>query len=66
MGGDNFTRYKVTEEIAKGKIKIIPDILIGGGNGTDGGLNGLMGMQLLKMIQDDKRENIPAVILTKD
>jgi uncharacterized membrane protein YqiK len=66
MGGDNFTRYKVTEEIAKGKIKIIPDILIGGGNGTDGGLNGLMGMQLLKMIQDDKKENIPAVILTKD
>ncbi|MES2648893.1 MAG: SPFH domain-containing protein [Bacteroidota bacterium] len=66
MGGDNFTRYKVTEEISKGKIKIIPDILIGGGNGTDGGLNGLMGMQLLKMIQDDKKENIPAVILTKD
>lgn len=66
MGGDNFTRYKVTEEIAKGKIKIIPDILIGGANGTDGGINGLMGMQLLKMIQDDKKENIPPVILTKD
>jgi uncharacterized membrane protein YqiK len=66
MGGDNFTRYKVTEEIAKGRIKIIPDILIGGGNGTDGGINGLMGMQLLKMIQDEKKETIPAVILTKD
>lgn len=25
MGGDNFTKYKITEEIGKGKIKIIPE-----------------------------------------
>ncbi|HSC36687.1 MAG TPA: SPFH domain-containing protein, partial [Chitinophagaceae bacterium] len=25
MGGDNFTRFKVTEEIGKGRIKVIPD-----------------------------------------
>ncbi|MFM9983948.1 MAG: SPFH domain-containing protein [Flavobacteriales bacterium] len=65
MGGNNFTRYKITEEIAKGQIKIIPDILIGGsGSNTDGGISGLLGMQLLQMVQeqreeknDDKEEN---------
>ena len=65
MGDNNFTRYKITEEIAKGQIKIIPDILIGGsGSNTDGGISGLLGMQLLQMVQeqreekkDDKEEN---------
>ncbi len=56
MGGDNFTKYKMIEEIGKGNIKIIPEILIGGGNGTDGSLSGLMGMQLLQMIQEKKKE----------
>jgi uncharacterized membrane protein YqiK len=55
MGGDNFAKLKVTEEIAKGNIKIIPDILIGGGNGTDGGINGLLGMKLMEMM-DMKKE----------
>ncbi len=50
MGGDNFTRYKITEEIGKGQIKVIPDILIGGANGTDGGINGLLGMKLMEMM----------------
>jgi uncharacterized membrane protein YqiK len=50
MGGDNFTRYKITEEIGKGQIKVIPDILIGGGTGTDGGINGLLGMKLMEMM----------------
>lgn len=56
MGGDNFTKYKITEEIGKGHIKIIPDILIGNGTGSEGGINGLLGMQLLKMVQDNKTE----------
>jgi len=56
MGGDNFTRFKITEEIAKGNIKIIPDILIGA-NGTDGGLNGLMGMKLMEMMDTKKADN---------
>jgi uncharacterized membrane protein YqiK len=54
MGGDNFTKFKVTEEIGKNGIKIIPDLLISGGGGTDGSLNGLLGMQLMKMIGKDK------------
>jgi len=57
MGGDNFTRYKITEEIGKGNIKIIPEILIGGGNAADGSISGMMGLQLLEMLQ--KKE--PAV-----
>jgi len=60
MGDDNFTRYKITEEIAKGNIKIIPDILIGGGTGTDGGINGLLGMKLMEMM-DTKKIDRPEV-----
>ncbi len=51
MGGDNFTRFKVTEEIGKGNIKVIPDILINGSNGTDGGINGLLGMKLMELME---------------
>ncbi len=62
MGGDNFTRYKITEEIGKGNIKIIPDIIIGGGNGsaTDGSLSGLMGLKLMEMMSEKKE--LPVVV----
>jgi uncharacterized membrane protein YqiK len=63
MGGDNFTRYKITEEIAKGNIKIIPDILIGNGAGTDGGINGLLGIHLMDMIKE-RKEN--AVVISTE
>ncbi|MBO0947673.1 SPFH domain-containing protein [Fibrella forsythiae] len=51
MGDDNFTRYKITEEIGKGQIKIIPDLVINGGaeGGSEGGINGLLGLKLLEM-----------------
>ncbi|NNV56798.1 SPFH domain-containing protein [Limnovirga soli] len=54
MGGDNFTKFKITEEIGKGNIKIIPDLIVSGNNGSDGSLSGLMGLQLLQMLQDKK------------
>ena len=50
MGGDNFTKYKITEEIGKNSIKVIPDVLISGANGTDGTINGLLGLKLMEMI----------------
>jgi len=56
MGGDNFTRFKVTEEIGKGNIKVMPDILIGGGNGSEGGINGLLGMKLMELMDVKKKE----------
>jgi uncharacterized membrane protein YqiK len=51
MGDDNFAKFKITEEIGKSGIKIIPEILIGGGNGDSSPLNGLLGMELLKMVR---------------
>ncbi|RVU91904.1 SPFH domain-containing protein [Flavobacterium columnare] len=50
MGGDNFTKYKITEEIGKGNIKVIPEVLISGSNGTDGGVSGLLGMKLMELM----------------
>jgi len=55
MGGDNFTRYKITEEISKGNIKIIPDVLIGGTNGTEGGIGGLLGLKMMEMMDAKKQ-----------
>lgn len=52
MGGDNFTKYKITEEIGKGNIKVIPDVLISGANGSEGGISGLLGMKLMEMMQN--------------
>lgn len=57
MGGDNFTRYKITEEIGKNSIKVIPEIIIGSGNGTDGSMNGLLGLKLMEMMDADKKLN---------
>ncbi len=56
MGEENFTRYKITEEIGRGNIRIIPDIMINGsGNSTaDSSLSGLMGLKLLELSDDRK------------
>jgi uncharacterized membrane protein YqiK len=54
MGGDNFTRFKITEEIAKGNIKIIPDVLIGGNGASDGPISGLLGLKLMEMMELNK------------
>jgi uncharacterized membrane protein YqiK len=58
MGGDNFAKYKITEEIGKGKIKVMPEILIGGGGGTDGSINGLLGMKLMEMMDIKQSTNL--------
>lgn len=66
MGGENFTRYKITEEIGKGHIRIIPDIVINGaGNGTDGSLNGLMGLKLLEQIDERKTGQATKLVESK-
>jgi uncharacterized membrane protein YqiK len=54
MGADNFGKLKVTEMIGTNGIKIIPDILISGNDGN-GAINGLLGMEMLKQIQDNKQ-----------
>lgn len=60
MGGDNFTQLKVMESIAAEKVKIMPDVLIGGGgDSANSGVSGLLGLELLERIakkgnSDDK------------
>jgi len=53
MGSDNFSKFKITEEIGKNGIKIIPEVLIGG-NGNGSPIDGLLGMELLKQITDKR------------
>jgi uncharacterized membrane protein YqiK len=59
MGGDNFTKLKVTEAIGKERIKIIPDVLISGGNGdgANGPINGLLGLQLMEQMAKHQNGN---------
>jgi uncharacterized membrane protein YqiK len=57
LGGENFTRYKITEELSKGNIKLIPDILIGGNNGGGGtAMDGLLGLKLMEMMNPNKEK----------
>ncbi|MFM7021573.1 MAG: SPFH domain-containing protein [Flavobacteriales bacterium] len=56
MGGDNFTKYKITEEIGKGKIKVIPEVLINGNGGEANPVNGLLGLKLMEMMDANKKE----------
>ncbi|MDQ5930786.1 MAG: hypothetical protein QG594_2575 [Bacteroidota bacterium] len=57
MGGDNFTKYKITEEIGKGNIKVIPEVLITGNGGADGSISGLLGLKLMEMMDIKKDSN---------
>jgi uncharacterized membrane protein YqiK len=57
LGGENFTRFKITEELSKGHIKLIPEILIGGNNGDGGAISGLLGLKLMEMIDPKKNSS---------
>jgi uncharacterized membrane protein YqiK len=60
MGGDNFSRLKVTEAIGKDKIKVIPDVLIAGGaDGTNGPISGLLGLKLLEEVSKNMGKQTP-------
>jgi uncharacterized membrane protein YqiK len=51
MGGDNFTQLKVMESIGTQQIKIMPDVLIGGGGEAGNGpISGLLGLKLLEEV----------------
>ncbi|MBB6236253.1 putative membrane protein YqiK [Pedobacter sp. AK013] len=63
LGGENFTRYKITEELSKGNVKLIPDVLIGGSGGNHGGsaMDGLLGLKLMELMDPEKRKEVVAV-----
>lgn len=62
LGGENFTRYKITEELSKGNIKLIPDVLIGGNNNNGGNaMDGLLGLKLMEMMNPEKKPVTPVI-----
>ncbi|MES2556517.1 MAG: SPFH domain-containing protein [Bacteroidota bacterium] len=63
LGGDNFTRFKITEELSKGHIKLIPDVLIGGNNGGGSAIDGLLGLKLMEMMDPEKKQDATTVVI---
>jgi len=62
MGGNNFTQLKIMENIASQKVRIMPEVLIGGnGDSANGGISGLLGLQLLEQIQKKYPEAVSAI-----
>lgn len=60
LGGENFTRYKITEELSKGNVKLIPDVLIGGNHGGSA-MDGLLGLKLMELMDPQARKEVVAV-----
>jgi len=56
MGGENFTQLKVMEAIGAQHIRIMPDVLIGGGEGGNP-INGLLGLQLLEQLRKKPKDD---------
>jgi uncharacterized membrane protein YqiK len=56
MGENNFATFKITESIGTNKIKVTPDVLVSGGNGS-GPLDGLLAMQLQERINLSLQES---------
>ncbi|MBP9838463.1 MAG: flotillin family protein [Proteobacteria bacterium] len=54
LGADNLTRMNVVKEIADGKVKITPEILITGGNGGNSSVEGLIAVQLMNQLSGAK------------
>lgn len=56
LGGENFTRFKITEELSKGRIKLIPDVLIGQGAGGGSSMDGLLGLKLMQLMDAKEKD----------
>lgn len=54
MGQENFSRFKITEELSKGNLTLMPKILINGGNGGGSSIDGLLGIKLLEYMDPSK------------
>lgn len=44
------------DELSKSKIKLIPDVFIGGNNGGGNAMDGLLGLKLMEMMNPNKEE----------
>ena len=57
MGKDVFGQIQVVEKIAASNLRLIPDVLIAGGNGQSGGnLENMMGLMLIEKMSGKKFE----------
>lgn len=56
LGGDNFTRYKITEELSRSNVKLIPDVLIGGNGNGGSAMDGLLGLKLMELMDPEKKD----------
>ncbi|MBB6331009.1 putative membrane protein YqiK [Chryseobacterium sediminis] len=62
MGGNNFTQLKIMENIANQNVRIMPEVLIGGnGDSANGGISGLLGLQLLEQVQKKNTETVTVI-----
>ncbi|WP_426482295.1 SPFH domain-containing protein [Chryseobacterium sp. R2ACT005] len=62
MGGNNFTQLKIMENIASQNVRIMPEVLIGGnGDSANGGISGLLGLQLLEQVQKKNTETAAVI-----
>ncbi len=52
MGEGNFTLLETMTAIGREKIKIIPDLQINGGGGSEGGSNGILNVLMAQMVSD--------------
>ncbi|MDB4984565.1 MAG: band 7 protein, partial [Patescibacteria group bacterium] len=50
MGEDGFVRTQVMDKLANLKLKLVPDVYIGGGQGTGGSLENFFGLGLLEKV----------------
>lgn len=69
MGKENFTSYKMTEEIGKSGIKLMPELLIQGGNGSGSSIDGLLGLQILDKMGKSvtpQTQDVPSEEVQKD
>jgi hypothetical protein len=63
MEAGNFAVVQVAEALAKGNVKIVPDIVAGGGDGANGGLvNVLLG----NMLSQERAQREKARVVRED
>lgn len=62
MGNEVFGQIQVVERIANNKLKLIPDVYVGGGSSGEKDQSGLMSLALLQYLTGNKTLELPANI----
>ena len=62
MGNEVFGQIQIVERIANNKLKLIPDVYVGGGSSGEKDQSGLMSLALLQYLTGNKTLELPANI----